>query len=309
MSQTITEEEFQKRMVSYKNKVLAEQARRAEEKKIVSIDAALEAQLKHFERLAEQSREFTQLHSAWAAGKAQTIECPLHKIQRPINWERSQRRSYDEHEMILVYKPCPNCLAARNTLDSSQWLKRLGVPANLLHCAFDNFVCKNQEDTENLETAKTFARARRGFLVMLGEKRGNGKSHLTVSILREIQKGNFVEGMTLFSQLHGGFERRERALSRCKDSPCLAVDEFGLSHGYDDELAFTHEIFNHRHGEKLKTIITGNFANKNEFYKAIGARMTDRLSESGFKMCWFTGDSRRPERKQAYFDETTDEVK
>lgn len=309
MSQQISEEEFQKRMVSYTNKVRAEAARRAEEKKIVSIDAALEAQLKHFERLAEQSREFTELHVAWAATKPQTVECPLHKVQRPINWERSQRRSYDEHQMVLVYKPCPSCLAARSTLDSSQWLKRLGVPTNLLHCSFDNFICNNQEETENLETAKTFARARRGFLVMLGEKFGNGKSHLTVSIMREMQRGNFIEGPTLFSQLHGGFERRERIISRCKESYCLAVDDFGLSHGYDDELAFTHQIFNHRHGEKLKTIITGNFKNKADFFKVIGARMESRLTESGFKMCWFTGDSRRPAMKQAYFDESTDEVK
>lgn len=307
----MTDTEIVAALVRYKEKVKAEAARRAAERNECKIDETLEKTLAEFERLAERSREFTELHSKWAATQPQTIDCPLHKIPRPINWERSQRRSFEDQEMILVYKPCPNCLAARKTLDGSQWLKRLGVPANLLHCSFENFVCATQEDTDNLATAQKFVRARQGFLVMLGpiEKLGNGKSHLTVAILREIQHGNFVEGPTLFSQLHGGFERRERAMSRCKESHCLAVDDFGLSHGYDDELAFTHEIFNHRHGEKKKTIITGNFSNKHEFYKAIGARMESRLTESGFKICWFTGDSQRPKMKQAYFDETTDEVK
>lgn len=305
----LSEQEILDRLVSISLKRREHEAAAAAQKKAEGIGAPLEAALARMNEMAKVTADFNAVHKTWAMTKPQTIECSLHKLARPINWDKSQVRSWAEDQMVLVYKPCPKCLEARSSLQGSAWLKRLGVPDNMLHACFDNFVCRTEEDSQNFAVAQTFSRARQGFLVMLGKKKGNGKSHLTIALLRQARQGVFIEGPNLFSQLHGSFDRRERVEIRCKETTLLCLDEFGLSHGYDDELAHTHNILNYRHGNKKKTIITGNFANKEEFYKAVGERMQDRLAESGFKICWFTGESRRHEMKQVYFDESTDEVK
>lgn len=297
--------EIQQKLADLSRRQREEEARRTAEAGAVGIDAQLKSTLDRMNEIAEQSRQFTALHRAWGEKQSQSLLCPLHNFARQIDWDKSASRSWQERRNILVYSPCPDCVRASKAMIADPWLIRAGVPRNLIHCSFSGFKAETEEEKANLATAQKFARARQGFLVLLGsiERLGNGKSHLSIAVLREQGHGMFLTTLELFNRIRKSFDSRARIIERCKTTRLLVLDEFGFTPGYDDELPMLHDILNTRHGDKLKTILNGNFETREEFLAEVGKRMASRLDESGFKLCWFNGNSRRPEMKQAYFDE------
>ena len=131
---------------------------------------------------------------------------------------------------------------------------------------------------------------------------GTGKSHLSAAALRQIGGGWFVKQSSLLFALRATY--RDKAardpIERAQSARLLVLDDVGISSGGRDELPLLHEILDHRHGEKLPTIMTSNLPLEG-LSAVIGDRMSDRLRESAFRVLNFTGTSNRRGARQRYF--------
>ncbi len=268
------------------------------------LGADLEAMLARLNQRGKECAEYRVQHAAWAATQPQTLLCSLHQVERAIDWERSLSESFYEKQYLLRYQHCAKCVEYKKVRVESSWLIRAGVPENMGHCSFDNFQPRNEEDVSILRAAKGFSRKRVGFLLMLGEN-GLGKTHLAVALLRDAKGGKLITNQMLLDQLRKSYGSRRGVdiKERCKEAKLLVLDELGMSQGGADELPMIHDILSSRHDHKRRTIVTGNFENKQQFCSFIGARMASRLEESCYKLLWFKGESHRPKMHQAYFDD------
>lgn len=254
-----------------------------------------------FERMLKQTVELKRRLSQWAADKPQSKACLKHKFTRRIDWDLSAHQSHVKGDFVLVYQRCPACVKEDEIRRNSEWLRQRGVPGELCHATFENFIAENEVAKKALDGAKKFAKKKRGFFILLGDV-GLGKTHLAVAIMREVGKGLLVTNESLMEKLSENYNdpRSQRIIAVCKKTPFLILDEAGISRGGKDELPAIHAIFNHRHGEKLPTVITTNLPQAG-LYEFIGPRVTDRLRESTFAMYELVGESRRAQMKEDYF--------
>lgn len=253
------------------------------------------------ERMRKEAVERNRNLMEWAAGQPQSKTCKTHGKLRTIDWEETEKATWRNKENTLVYKRCPVCLKYAAIIKESKWLKDRGVPGNLVHCSFDNFEGRSKEEKEWKGFAEKFAKVRRGFFVMVGDV-GIGKSHLAVSIMRKIGTGRFITNYKLMQMLRDTYKDRsaEDIVRSCQKSQLLILDEVGISGGGTDELPTLHRILDHRHGERLPTVLTTNIPTA-RFKMHVGERFSDRLKESSFRFLNMQGSSKRSEQRDRYF--------
>lgn len=267
------------------------------------------------ERVKARAQEHRLEWARWSeANPAAVKTCERHEHVRPVDVDLSVAKSWqDRGEMSYVHAPCPGCAAEDALRVKSEFLRRAGVEdENVTHATFDNFILVEAEGStakaeKNLASARAFAAKGRGFLVMLGPV-GTGKSHLSVAVMREMHDSGKVKTMRFITQARLLAKLREtyrdpraqNIVEACKTCGLLVLDEVGLSSGGRDELPMLHELLDHRHGMRKPTILTGNAASDTEFNEQVGARMADRLDQSGFKKLWFTGESMRRRFRKEY---------
>ncbi len=253
--------------------------------------------LERFKQTAERAQ---QARRAFMATQPAVIPCRVHPdCQRRIDEEltaRATARNIGGFE--AGYVPCPKCLEAQQV----EKLQAYGLPANLTHATFENWIADDQSETEHLEVLKSFCKIQRGFLILIGGY-GTGKSHLAAAALRTIGKGWFVKQSSLLVALRQTY--RDKAafdpIDRAQSARLFVLDDVGLSAGGRDELPLLHEILDYRHSERMATIITSNFEWES-ISNVIGERMADRMRESAFRLLKFTGTSHRREARERYFD-------
>lgn len=197
------------------------------------------------------------------------------------------------------YTACPKCVGDAQI----GRLKGYGVPDNLTHATFENFIPHDESEAGQFENVKSFCTIGRGFLILLGGY-GTGKSHLAAAALRAFGKGWFVKQSSLLVALRQTY--RDKAafdpIERAKSARLFVLDDIGLSSGGRDELPLLHEILDYRHGERVATIITSNL-DWDGLVSVIGERMADRLNESAFRVLKFNGSSNRKVARDRYFDQ------
>jgi len=214
-------------------------------------------------------------------------------------------RSRDDQKSWQARKPifakCATCDTEQQHQAEIERLQAMGVPLNLCHATFDNWSPADEGNEGNLEKVREFARARRGFLSLLGDL-GTGKSHLAVAALRTFKRGRFIKQSELLRRLRQTY--RDKAthdpVDEAQNAECLVLDEMGLSPGGRDELPLLHDVLDYRHGNMKPTILTGNIT-FDEMRVVIGPRMADRIRESAFAILNFGGMSRRVEARNHYF--------
>lgn len=232
----------------------------------------------------------------------QSMPCKFHnEINRPIDEEATKlATSNSRHKLTAGYLPCSKCVQEA----ANQKLQEFGVPRNLIHATFDNFIPSDEFDTSHVEVVKSFCENPRGFLILLGGV-GTGKSHLATAALRSIGRGWFIKQASLLRALRASYidSAAPNPIGRAMITPIFVLDDVGLSGGGRDELPMLHEILDHRHGERLPTVITSNLEYES-LTKFLGERMADRLRESVFRVLIFAGNSHRPNARERYFDAT-----
>jgi DNA replication protein DnaC len=253
------------------------------------------------EGLARSSRDFRLEVEQWARDKPQTAACAIHPSRvLPLDMDETSRRSYAarqaEEPFELAYAECPDCKADALAERGRSWLAEAGVPKILTEASIVNF----RGPPSDIAAALKFGDAGRGFLIIGGDV-GTGKSHLATAILRLAGRGRFITHNNLLLGLRKtyGDNRAEDVIEATKHTRMLVIDDFGLRAGGRDELPMLQAILDHRHGEKLPTVITTNLTLE-ELLAMVGTRMADRIRQSLFRHIILTGPSQRPRERGSY---------
>jgi DNA replication protein DnaC len=230
------------------------------------------------------------------AGCDSSIPCPVHGSARPLSRELSNR------ENRAAYAPCPTCQAEQAEAELVERIHRAGVPLILCKATLENWQAQTETDEAHLDRVRAFIRARRGFLVMLGDL-GTGKSHVAAAITRNFKHPLFVKQSEMLRRLRSSY--RDKAardpVDEAQDADLLVLDEMGLSAGGRDELPMLHDVLDHRYNERKPTVLTGNIT-FDEMQDVVGARMADRFRESAFAVLMFGGSSHRRDARERYFN-------
>lgn len=257
-----------------------------------------------FQRMLSTMREVRNKLEAEAKKMPSSIACETHQLVQPIDWEESVKVSHREGKSIVIYGKCPKCARNADMLAKSEWLISRGVPRNMGHAAFSTWDIANDKDRDNLDTVKKFADKKHGFLILQGQSMGSGKSHLAVSVMRHKEMGRFVTHSCLMSKVSEHYDNKHapNIEALCQNSKLLVLDDVGISRGGSDEIPTLHRILDARYGERLPTIITTNLT-KEEMDVIIGKRMAERLKECCYARLVLEGKSKRPERRNWYFED------
>lgn len=228
--------------------------------------------------------------------------CDRHHVNLAYDDKSSWEASMRAKKAVLVPVVCKECAqeAAEATIQAR--LKSFGVPSDILHSRFDNWVPGNPSQVAVPEVCHEFAtKVRRGFLILLGSY-GTGKSHLAAACLRHFKTGVFTKQSTLLSDLRTTYRdnKAQNPIEKCKKAGLLVLDEMGVSAGGRDEFPMLHDILDYRYTEKKPTILTGNIS-RDEFKQILGERLNDRLTQATYKIYQLTGESHRARRKDDYF--------
>jgi DNA replication protein DnaC len=227
--------------------------------------------------------------------KIKTEKCEKHPGElMGLDVDQMSRDSKGE-EWVLRFKPCQKCaIEAR-----SEWLKRVGVPGDMLHATLDNWQAHNQAEKGNVFLCKKFVQHAQGFLVIHNaagseSKFGIGKTHLAIGILREIGSGRFVTQSSMMVKVRRRYSDRyaEDIVDALCRARCVVLDEIGVGPGGDDELPTLYTILNHRYNEKLPTVLTMNM-DMTGLYEYLGGRLESRLRAAIWKVIEVAGTDQR----------------
>jgi DNA replication protein DnaC len=267
-----------------------------------SIDTVLTAACAGLERAMRANIANQKRAAAWAATR-EVKRCDKHPdTALAFDIPEMSRWIAQGNEPCAFYLPCGKCHANAAANAAAQKLIDSGVPRNMTHATIDNFVPRDAGEQNTLTTVRRFIACRSGFICLIGPDKGTGKSHLGVSILRASKRGRMLTQQELLNALRRTYrdERAEDIVAVCKRTPCLVLDEMGLSTGGRDEFPVIHDILSHRYNQEMKTVLIGNLASKEELFAIIGERMQDRLAECGYAILRMAGASHRAEKRKAY---------
>lgn len=181
---------------------------------------------------------------------------------------------------------CPVCQVAR-----------AGVPPEFQRRSFETFDAATDELRANLAKVQEFAAAPAGFLFLLG-RYGTGKTHLAVAALRAFGRGRYYRHLQIVEELRASYGRRpsadddESIAFRCRNTPLLVLDEFGVAPGGNDAETLLYDILDHRMTHFRPTVLCGN-VEAGQLESQFGGRLADRFRQAAFAVLNFTGPSRR----------------
>ena len=168
-----------------------------------------------------------------------------------------------------------------------------GLTEEQLKMTFENYDCGNDGELKNALFGAYTAYENGGSLI-IGGKRGTGKTHLAVSIaLNTMKDGKKAKFRLVNSMLD---ELREAALSLTdgeyfelmrsfKEVPCLVLDDFGKEKNTQAGMDYLHQIMDYRYLNNLQTVITTNALRASELSVKSGtdfiAPIISRMAEKG----------------------------
>lgn len=256
------------------------------------IDQTLEASLERI-RIAAENRN--KELDAMLSESPLTIQREVHHTPRELSRELSSRAGRP------AYARCQTCVKDQQDEKLRERIHKAGVPLNLCNATFDNWTPESENDESHLDQCRRFTKARRGFLVMLGDL-GTGKGHLAAAITRHFRYPLFIKQSELLRRLRHTYRDKAAVdpVEQAQDADLLVLDEMGLSAGGKDELPMLHDVLDHRYNERKPTVLTGNIS-ITELQSIVGERMEDRLRECAFAVLMFAGNSNRREARDNYF--------
>jgi DNA replication protein DnaC len=251
----------------------------------------------------------------WLKTQKISIPCETHKdVLLAADIERARPKDGCTYPFSLKYETCKTCVAEKLEKEVRMVLHQNGVPSNLVHATLDNW----SGDQSILSKVREFAKAKKGFLVLIGDY-GVGKSHLAVSVVRRYVNYHrygedsrimpcssgawFVKQSSLLLELRETYRNpnAKNPIAKAESASLFVLDEIGISGGGKDEAPMIHEILSHRYEELKPTILTSNVSFE-QLKESIGDRMRDRLKECAFAILTIGGESQRSKVKQGYFD-------
>lgn len=263
----------------------------------------LESAIERLRRLQRLYDDVRRNLAEWASHQPDHLKCERHGTIRELDWEESVRRTWNEREFVLVYKPCRDCIHDAEERETRRWLVSRGVPECICHASFDNFVATTESQRSALHAARRLLEKMRGFLLMFGEP-GTGKTHLAVATLRAARVGRFVVVGELATKMREWMDRQSETNveSLCKNARLLVLDDVHSTCTTGD-IRLAREIIASRHASRAPTVITGSVELR-LFMESLGPTLADRINEACVGQIKFKGASERAEtgRKAYWYD-------
>lgn len=225
--------------------------------------------------------------------------CDAHsEVMLALDRQRSVADSWQHESGVrLVYTACQRCQREAEESAGRRYWTRRGVPNRVLDATFQTFESAGQSGAEKqkamLDAIAFVAKAgapidpgvntslkRGGFLLIVGST-GTGKGHLAVSAMKALGEGGlFITQADLLSDLRTSYTDHTTAdfLEKFKTTPCLVLDEVGVTVGGKDEAPMLYQILAARHDKRLPTIITSN-EELPALKETLGYRLVDRIRE------------------------------
>lgn len=180
-------------------------------------------------------------------------------------------------------------------MPEQNFLSSVNIPPRFANETFETFKATTQPAKHNLTVCQQYVntwedRKNAGEGLIFCGIPGTGKTHLAVSIAREIaedlQESVFIttaariirafrrawSGKSEFSELD--------VLAKYCDPDLLIIDEIGVQYGTDSERNILFEVINDRYEYLLPTILVSNLP-LNELEEMLGERVVDRLLQGG----------------------------
>ena len=168
------------------------------------------------------------------------------------------------------------------------------IPRRYEKCSFSNFISEPETSQEKAllhahKFANEYPAVERGLLFM--GPAGVGKTHLAVSIIRDlIEKGFaglFCEFGSLLKEIQDSYNPVSKSselkvLAPVFQADVLVLDELGASVPTDWVRDTMYQIINKRYNDNKLTIFTTNYSDKN---KELEERITYRLRSRLYEMC------------------------
>jgi DNA replication protein DnaC len=140
-----------------------------------------------------------------------------------------------------------------------RWWQSMNIKPKFYESTFDNFVAYNDELKRHLARCRKFAENPGGKLVMLGEN-GNGKTHLAVSVLKEVGGmiyRAFEIGVKLRQSYNGNSKEWEVYQELCA-TPLLVIDEVEKIKDSEAKQNWMSYVIGERYDRMLPVILIAN---------------------------------------------------
>jgi len=270
---------------------------------VKSAGQVVESAVERLQRVQRMYEDVRRKLAEWASHQPDHLKCERHGTVRELDWEESVRRTWNQREFVLVYKPCRDCIKHAEESQVRQWLLSRGVPECICHASFDNFIATTDSQRSALHAARCLVEKMRGFLLMFGEP-GTGKTHLAVATLRAARVGRFMVVSDLASKVREWMDRQTdtNIETVCRNARLLVLDDVHSACTTGD-VRLARDIIAARHARRAPTVITGSVEIR-LFMESLGPTLADRISEACVGQIKFKGASERAATgKKAYWHE------
>jgi DNA replication protein DnaC len=182
----------------------------------------------------------------------------------------------DDMRMVVTptgAKPC-ECAAG---IQLAKRIALAGIPPRYEHAAFENYETGFSGADQSLSGAlvftrkfvKTFLTGEKGRSLLLYGSLGTGKTHLAVSVIRELMTKYgiscvFIDQPMLLKELQFTYDKsthtsEESVLSGPFEKPVIVLDDLGIMKLNDWNAGTLALILRHRYNQCLTTIVTTNY--------------------------------------------------
>jgi len=168
------------------------------------------------------------------------------------------------------------------------------IPPRFQDCTFDNYqaTCKGSQAALNAAeryVAKFETIGAKGAGLIFCGKLGTGKTHLAISIAKEIAKHGaqvkYINLLNLIRRIRSSWKddsdlSETQILKIVSEFDLLIIDEIGVQNGTENERTILFDIINSRYEKMVPTIIISNLA-LDEIKQLISERSVDRITDGG----------------------------
>ena len=164
-------------------------------------------------------------------------------------------------------------------------LKRVGIGQRFIHCNFENYQVRAENERAFMTCAQGVENLERG--IFIHGSVGAGKTHLMTAMIHSMIEENvatpdeilFVPILELLERVKSSWERGERSpIERLKKIPVLFIDDLGMEVVKDWAFQIFLNIVTHRYNEDLPLFISSNL-NERELLDRYGTAVLSRLAQ------------------------------
>lgn len=187
-----------------------------------------------------------------------------------------------------------------------QSIEKANIPLRFRESSFNNYVCNTEKQKEALKKCLIYSEnimenIKKGNGLFLCGTYGTGKTHLAISILKELIKKNgvgvYVKTMSMLRDIRSSYQREskhteQQIIDKYVYKGLLVLDEVGVQYGTENEKLLIFDVINGRYENYKPTIIISNLSVK-EVKEYLSERVFDRLRGDKESLVIFDWESHR----------------